>query len=285
MTSRRKKSTKRRTGRLVRGNDGLPTREVGAWSREKLHYIEGYINIFTGGMKDKWPRRVYIDLFAGPGRSVVEGTSEELAGSPLLALAARDAFTQLYFNDSQSPAVAALAKRANAVRQTGVLIRNLDCDEAARDAGAALRLDARNTIGLAVVDPTGFQISLDALRDMTSKRKVDLIITFMTSYLRRFLGRPSLERQLDAFFGSTDWRELLAMREAGRVVTYERLLAFYKHRLATIGYLHVNDTVSIHNSRDVPIYHLVFASKHERGDEFYRKISRRKFTGQARLFE
>ncbi len=59
------------------GSDGLAVREVGRWTEEKLFYVRRYIEIFTTGMKVKWPRRVYIDLFAGPGRSIIEGTSRE----------------------------------------------------------------------------------------------------------------------------------------------------------------------------------------------------------------
>jgi three-Cys-motif partner protein len=74
---------------LTIGIDGLPVRIVRPWAKEKLHYLRRYIEIFTAGMKDKWPRRVYADLFAGPGRSVVEDTAEEIDGSPLIALHTR----------------------------------------------------------------------------------------------------------------------------------------------------------------------------------------------------
>ncbi len=52
---------------------------------------------------------------------------------------------------------------------------------------------------------------------------------------------------------------------------------------ASLGYDDFNDDVRIANSVQSTIYHLVFASKHKRGTEFWRKISRRKFSGQARM--
>src|SRR5581483_5454745 len=55
---------------LALGRDGQAVRVVGAWSREKLFYLARYIEIFTTGMKNRWPHCVYIDLFSGPGRSL-----------------------------------------------------------------------------------------------------------------------------------------------------------------------------------------------------------------------
>ena len=49
--------------------DGLPAMKVNVWARRKHHYLDRYLDIFAGGMKNKWSRRVYIDLFAGPGMS------------------------------------------------------------------------------------------------------------------------------------------------------------------------------------------------------------------------
>jgi len=245
--------------------------------------IERYIDIFSTGMK-KWRRRVYIDLFSGSGLCVVEESGQEIRGSPLLALDARYPFTDLYFNDADASVSAALTGRV-ALRATNarVNIRSLDCDDAARDAVNTLRLDQSGTLGLAVIDPTAFQISFDALAAMIKGRRIDLIITLMTGYLRRFLDHPSYERPLDAFFGSADWRSLIDERAMGAKVTYRRLLDSYEGKLRAIGYAHVDDDIRILNSHEQTIYHLVFASKDPKGAEFFKKISRRKYGGQARL--
>jgi three-Cys-motif partner protein len=72
---------------LLLGSDGLPIRDSGIWAKEKLHYLEDYLNIFFFGMRKKWPGKLYyIDLFSGPGLCRIRETGEELDGSPLIAL-------------------------------------------------------------------------------------------------------------------------------------------------------------------------------------------------------
>lgn len=69
--------------------DRQPLRPGGAWSVEKLVYVERYAGAFTRAMKGKWERLVYIDLLAGPGKGVRRDTGEEFDGSPLRALKVR----------------------------------------------------------------------------------------------------------------------------------------------------------------------------------------------------
>jgi hypothetical protein len=71
-----------KTGELTTASDGLPARCVGQWSKDKCYYIGRYAAIFSAGMKDKFPKRDYIDLFAGPGRCVLSDDSGEFDGSP-----------------------------------------------------------------------------------------------------------------------------------------------------------------------------------------------------------
>ncbi len=93
-------------------SDGEPAREVGAWSRDKLYYIERYLNAFCIAMrKKKWQRLVYADFLSGPGLCIEKDTNEEFEGSPLLALR-RSEFSRLFFNDNDRDASAALARRA-----------------------------------------------------------------------------------------------------------------------------------------------------------------------------
>jgi three-Cys-motif partner protein len=263
------------------GSDGRLARVVGSWSEEKLFYIQRYIDIFTTGMKNLWLRRVYIDLFSGPGVCRIAKTDTEIPGSPLLALQTKEPFTHAFLNDKDERAIEALRARTNE-SAIEVQLMNLDCNDAARVIADSGELDSPRTLGLAVIDPTAFQIRLDALEYMTQGRRIDLIVTLMTSHLRRFIGEPGFERSLDGFFGSTGWRDIAEVRAAGGKVTYRKLLDFYAERLKSIGYKVVDDDVNILNSRQT-IYHLVFATKDDRGADFFKKISRRRFTGQGKL--
>ena len=62
-------------------------------------------------MKRKWDFRVYIDLFAGAGRSQIEGTSRIVLASPLLALEIIDKFDLYVFCEKDETKMDALIKR------------------------------------------------------------------------------------------------------------------------------------------------------------------------------
>jgi len=48
---------------------------------------ERYLSILTRGVARRWNGKLcYVDLFSGPGRSVIRQTAEEVEGSPLVAL-------------------------------------------------------------------------------------------------------------------------------------------------------------------------------------------------------
>src|SRR5687767_9534012 len=75
--------------------DNLFVRDSGEWAKEKLHYLRAYMSIFNGGMKNRWPRRGYIDLMAGPGLCMIPESGDEFPGSPLLALQSQPAFSEV----------------------------------------------------------------------------------------------------------------------------------------------------------------------------------------------
>ena len=84
---------------LLPQDDGLPMRESGPWVAEKLDYLKRYIDVFETSMRRKWPRRYYIDLFAGPGKCICRGTKVIYLGSPLLALTTKHPFTGYFFGN------------------------------------------------------------------------------------------------------------------------------------------------------------------------------------------
>jgi three-Cys-motif partner protein len=259
---------------LVPASDGLPARQVHEWSDEKLFYVERYMDIFTVGMKNKW-RLVYADFFAGPGICVDEKTGHESLGSPLRAVA-RSGFDRIFLNDADPEAVDALRRRIPLSQQGRIRITKRDCNQAVEDAIQFLfpAGSERSTLGLAFIDPTAFQMNFDSIQRLCEGRRIDLIITFMTGYIRRFGSQESLAKEVDGFVGGDGWR-------SGR--TNREWLDSFEEKLTSLGYRHVDDDSRILNSKRSTLYHLVFASKDARGADFFRKISQREYRGQGRL--
>jgi three-Cys-motif partner protein len=264
--------------------DGLLARVSGEWAREKLHYVERYMDIFSQGMKYHWPNRIYIDLLAGPGRCVDRDTEEEFDGSPILAL--QQSFTKVILVEREAELAAALRSRAKG----RAIVYAEDCNNTSliNEVRKELSVD---TLALVFVDNLGLDVPFATLEGITRDRRVDLIITFQVQALSRnvddvWSGVDSPERWT-AFFGSDGWQKVV---ESGRARNESDsdiatgLMDFYGAQLGRIGYKYrTHSNQFMRNSRNVALYRLLLAGKHERAVEFFEKIAQIEYQGQRRL--
>src|SRR5579863_7796542 len=96
---------------LVVSEDGLIVPEIGPWAEDKYRFIGMYDQLFSKGMKDKWGKRVYIDLYAGSGMGRVKGTDTVLMGSPMMALTVDHPFDRYVFCEQNPEYLNALQQR------------------------------------------------------------------------------------------------------------------------------------------------------------------------------
>jgi len=113
---------------------------------------------------------------------------------------------------------------------------------------------------------------------------MDLAITFHSGNMKRVVD--DYPNVLNDFFGDDEWQlECKNAMAKGQVRLGRTLLDAYEKRLGKLGYIPngIHDFTLIKNTTGVPLYHLVFASKHPRGKDFWNKISQRTPTGQRRM--
>ena len=92
-------------------DDGLQTPKVGPWAEEKYSLVRLYNELFSTGMKKIWDKRVYIDLFSGPGRARIRGVEKIISSSPLIALGVKDTYDAYVFCDEQRENIESLRTR------------------------------------------------------------------------------------------------------------------------------------------------------------------------------
>jgi hypothetical protein len=100
-------------GALQPNTDNLALPEVGAWTEDKHRLVSLYAALFSKGMKKKWGKRVYVELYAGAGYSRIRGTQRIILGSPLRALAAEQSFDKYVFCEAIPANLEALKARVN----------------------------------------------------------------------------------------------------------------------------------------------------------------------------
>ncbi len=271
--------------------DDLPMRQSGIWAQAKLDYLKRYINVFETSMRKKWPKRNYIDLFAGPGKNLVEKTGEVLLGSPLLALTTQHPFTGYYFVDNDPRNVASLTKRIEASEHVN-LVRTYvgDSNQLVNSIAAALMKEQYESLNLAFLDPEGFELHWMTVARLASVRKMDLIINYSKGGLNRILKQcldAGDETPLDKFFGGREWRDVVLTQP--KASHHRGLLDLYKRKLQALGYQDVRnsdelgDEPLMRNEKQAPLYHLIFASKSDLGHKFWYEVTRRDVFGQRQL--
>ena len=268
------------------GIDGRVIRDSGKWAEEKLYYLGRYLKIMSVGMSKKWAGKLYyVDLFAGPGRCQIRETRKEIDGSPLIALLGFN-FDKYFFFEANPACHQALDERVMArapQKYETVKIIQGDCNTMLDKA--ALPTDG---LGLAFIDPTGIsQLSFETVSKLANNRQIDLIINFPEGMgIRMNLHQYSQKEKtaLDRFMGSARWQQRYQKSPKTFDQVCREIAQEYLENLRSLGYLAVDsDRIPVRTNQNVLLYYLLFASKHPRGNDFWRKIKRVNPHGQKEL--
>ena len=265
----------------ISASDGLPAIDQGPWSQDKLHFLSHFAEIFNTGMKNLWPTRAYVDLFAGPGVGVDKTTGEEFDGSPMLALDCKTPFTHLFFNDRNPAFVDALKQRQESrFSERNVSYYTLDCNEAAGVIAAQLPPWA---LVLCFVDPWTYEVTFDSLATLCQHRSIDLIVTFHTTAIKRNAHQDIAA--VDGFLGDADWRDeyFAAEGDPSRPRTHVLIKTFTANLRKRLRFTHFGEPEVIRNANGAPIFYLLFASRHPRGLDFWNKSSATMRSGQRSM--
>lgn len=167
-------------GRLE--DDGLFTPSIKEHSLRKIRLHNHYVSVFSTAMKDKWPQRAYLGLYAGPGRAKVAGTSEIVATSAISAMQVRYPFTKYIFVDKDPDCIAALKARIDAL-DGDYDVSFIDKDvsvavpEVMREMPSYSR--AKGLLSFCFVDPFSAKLDFDVFRALGSRYKMDFLVLLM----------------------------------------------------------------------------------------------------------
>lgn len=273
-------------------DDGLPMRPSGFWTYDKLHYLNEYLCRFIVSMRQKnWRAIYYIDLFAGPGRNRLDN-GRVIHGSPILALSQPCPFDRYFFGDSNSSLIDVLKQRCNAFSDRAKDIEYLvgDANETVDEVCRYIRQKDKvympqvgQSLNLAFLDPEGLELHWETVAKLAAYR-TDMIIYYPQMGITR--NAETSPEAIDLFFGDAHWRQIYRQYQRREIQHLHRaLLDYYKQKLQAFGYV-VEDPLLeplFTNSKDAPLYRLLFVSKHELGNKFWEDVNRKLPNGQMRL--
>jgi three-Cys-motif partner protein len=266
-------------------DDGLPTRIVGHWSEKKLFFWNRYIEITTSAMvgHPKWQAGlIYIDLFAGPGICTLRDSKIRIPGSPIIAATAPKPFDNIILCEKDPTLADACQSRISKTHAKNFcIVLKGDCNLLIKEV---VKLIPERALTLAFIDPTGLDARFETIDTLSQSGRVDLLILFADAYdvVRNVdLYRQQSDSKLDQVLGpKSNWQEMwdtLENRCRGNI--RRKFADIYKKQLKKhLGYIKFGD-VTIKNG-NTPLYTLIYASKHERGLDFWNKIANRDPSGQ-----
>jgi len=271
---------------IKNASDAMVLRCVGGWSKDKHYYLKNYTKLFTNTMKDKWRGLCYIDLFAGPGKCMARDFEEEIDGSPLIVL--ESTFAKYIFVELNKDILTVLENRCKNKPNFGsIKFISGDCNS---QINIIITHIPTGYLSLAFIDPTGLDITFNAVQTLTENRAMDLIINFPEAAIKRNLNQFILSKhcKLDDFIGDKGWRDLFKQQTiTDETKAAKKIMEYYRDNLRNIGYVEakLGDEVLIRSStKNLPLYRLLFASKHPLGDKFWKIAGQIEPSGQRKLW-
>ncbi len=274
----------------VSEDDGLPTRTVGHWSEEKLFFWNRYIDITTRAMvgNPHWKAGlVYVDLFAGPGICTLKDSGRRIPGSPLIAANAPKPFEKIIVCEKDPACAEACRIRLEKTSaRNRVCVLEGDCNQR---VGEIARMIPDRALTLVFSDPTGLHGHFETIRTLSRCGRVDLLILFADTYdiVRNvdLYEQQGIASHLDRVLGpDSHWRDKWSQLVNRSPENIRRLFAdiYQKELSQKLGYKEFGEKTI--KCAGKPLYRLIYASKHERGLDFWNKITKKDPSGQKRLF-
>ncbi len=285
-----KQSERKIKGYSLDTQDNLPVEKVGEWAKEKHDLLRFYVGISSGVRKNFNTRSQasYIDLFSGPGRSIVKETKEIIDGGAIVAARESiDRFKDAHFSTYHIADVEASLVEACESRLR-LLTESSNVKSYKGPAASTVKQICRelNPYGLhfAFLDPYNLgELDFSIIKSLAGFTRMDMIIHVSVMDLNRNLGIYLSEKsdELDRF--APGWRNAVDTNTSNGNIRHQ----IYEYWISLIKGLGLNSStpgteVLIRNNKQAPLYWLVFIAKHDLARRFWQEVHR--IDGQKSLF-
>lgn len=273
--------------------DGLPLERVHSWVNEKHRYLRHYVGITAGTRKKYIPPpaerggAAYVDLYCGPGRSVIDETGIEVDGSPIVA--AKEAtrsgvpFSAYHLSDLDP------INSSSAVTRLRDYLRSVnDPTPVFEYAGPALEIVQSvieqlkaGGLHLFFMDPYAMQPMPFALMTLIAAlQRPDLLVHFSVSDFQRNLPNAlrdqggTHDRIFEAF--APGWRSVVDSNTGNGAKQRSQFMEHWTGLIQTLGFESVQPSTEfrlITGDNNQRLYWLVLLSKHGLARNFWAKIN------------
>ena len=241
----------------------------GSWTQEKLTIINDYLKFYATALSKQKVKLVYIDAFAGSGKTVLpDGT--EVDGSAIISL--KYNFDEYYFieiDPKRAASLETIIKERFPEKIAKVHIINNNCNNCLKEVLSRLTVYNRAVMFL---DPYALELDWSVLEIAKDKNILDIWYLFPLNALTRNLPKKkkltqAMENKIDNILGTHEWESSLYQLddqismfgdENYIRVNFEELVSFVRNRLtSTFAYVSPKSRI-LKNSKNSPLFILFF---------------------------
>lgn len=265
---------------------GKQTRQKGShfggeWTIQKLHIIENYLNAYTTALKNRKVKKVYIDGFAGSGKTELKCKSNDeqhpiiVDGSALLSL--KYDFDEYYFLELDTDRIKLLRKNVELnfpEKMDKVHFISGDCNEKLSKVLSRITVYHRC---LMFLDPYALELKWETLEKISKCGVVDLWYLFPLSVVRLMAKNKNIPEsnkdKVNSILGTDAWLDELFVESEQLIlfgepeferIEYDKVLDYIKNRFATIfPFVSPNSKILKNETKNAPMFMLCFMMTNE----------------------
>lgn len=256
---------------VERGAEG---KGVGSWVPNHKHRLLAEYLMATSHAWKKWPSRVFVDPFAGPGRIQVAGENITRDGGSLVAwrkLAEKNApFTKMLVGDLVEERARACERRLQGLGAPVISYAG----PAVQTVKDMVRAVPHGSLTMAFVDPYNLELLAFSIIEELAKLKVDLAINFSSMDLQR-----NVELEFDPERARFDdvapgWRRDPAVQAASKQNLKIAFFNYWCGLVQGLGFTYSKEMPLITNNMGHGIYRMVFFARHDLPTRIWSDVAR-----------
>jgi three-Cys-motif partner protein len=253
------------------GEDGLVVERVGPWAEQKHKILADYVYA-AGGARTKFLHNgsAYIDVFCGPGRSLIRTTGEYIDGSPVVAYSSGQAspcpFTSIEISDANQKLLDAAERRLHRLRAP-VRVAKGPAQQALTEI-----VDRLNPDGLhfAFLDPHNLgTLSFFLFEQLARLKYVDVIVHVSLADLQRNATLYSAE-DYDQF--APGWRSKIGTNMNNQALR-RALLKYWTEQIEVLGLPRAEHCELFTGPKGQRLYWLIFLARRRLARKLWKAIS------------
>lgn len=249
--------------------------------------LKYYLERFAIIVGSHWDTLTYVDCFSGPWKVKSEKFEDSSFAIALEQLRkARDHHKKqtgktlnlrCFFLEKTPSAYAKLKQFAG--RQDDVIIetKNKKLEDAVQDILNFIQDGGPKSFPFIFIDPKGWSgFALETITPLLKLNPVEVLITFMTEHIRRFIEWPQKQNQKSfiELFGSGEFKDKLKGldekdREDAIVTTYSECV----NRVGKFKY--TSSAIVLHPKKNRTHFHLIYATRDPRGIQVFKDAEKR----------